>query len=642
VRSVAFVALIAGCAARPLAPAPISAAAPPRPPPPVHHTVAIGVGTYATQLFYTQPGRVVAARDDVLELVDTTRLRPVGEVKRLSSEAGEDRLDPINHRISRDIQVATWAWDRGEPLGIVDVGGLGGADPAGLGVWRPASEPRPDYLTGRGGFYCVAVAISADHAMFVTSGCEPGDVMGKTMQIYATETREELATVAQRPTRAVFSPDGKQLVFATASHQLALYDLASERLTMLLQDHTQDVLAVAYHPTRPLVVSADGDAAIDAWDLAAGSHVRIAEKATKLAFSPDGRYLAAGYRSQLLVLDTRTWARALDPLKIAFSWGPDALAWSPDSRQLAAIVGGSTLELFDFAPGEPAAVDDAVWARVHRLPTPAPAQPPPIVNDGVIEGTITMAGKPVAGAELRLAPHPQEWPVARALVGPVGKSDRDGHCRMAHLPEISWNVTYSAPGTTLGGFVASLREEATVHVDLAVDPAVTIRGRVLGPDHRPARDVRIVHYRYDSVIEIDQRTGPDGTFVLDHLRPEGTSYDPASFQLGFEGADGAARSFRLDIRKPGPIDLPVTLRGPRDPHVVRVHVQDASGNPVANAQVSPNGSLGVPSDARGDAAIDIGDAKKLYLHVYASRGGTGEIPVDLPSRAPVTITLTSY
>jgi len=639
------VALLASCSAppRPRPPAPSAHVAPP-PALAKYAITVIGVSTYATQLFYAQPGRAVVANSGMLALVDTMQLERVGTPKRLSSDVAEDHVDPINHRISRDVESAMWTWDRGELLGVVLVGGLGGADPSGLGVWRPATQTIPAYMPGVRGYNCRPAAISPDHALLATIGCNAQKLDQPALQLFAADTRAPVATASEDAVRAVFSADSTKIAFSTKDNTIGVYDISAHHVTMLPKVHKELVLGLAFDPKRPVLVTADGDFAVYAWDLARETRTRIGEQGSLAAYSPDGRYLALAHRDQVVILDAASLHRAFPPLKIKFSWGPDGLAWAPDSHQLAIASGGDTVTVVDLAPGEVAAGPasgadvDSAWSRLHRLPAPAPGVPPPILRDGVVEGSITLAGAPVAGAEIRLVPHEQEWPDARALTGPTAKTGKDGTFYLDHVPQIEWNARVEATGTTVSGFVADLRHEPSVKVQLRVEAAVTIRGRVVGPDGRPAKDVRVVHYHYDGTVDTDQKTDAGGAFTIDHLRP--VEAGPSqNFDVVFRRGDGAVRTVRFDIGKPGPRTAPVTLLRATDPHVVRVHVVDKTGAPIAGAELIVNEMNGVPTDAAGDASLDVMDLKRVPVRVRGLGGGSDQTLVDLPQRTPLVITI---
>ena len=77
------------------------------------------------------------------------------------------------------------------------------------------------------------------------------------------------------------------------------------------------------------------------------------------------------------------------------------------------------------------------------------------------------------------------------------------------------------PGDITGGYVFDMRGKRVHQLDVSLDPAVTIRGTVLGPDHRPAKGVEVFHppdpgyggvaldtlYHYDDAGELTATVG---------------------------------------------------------------------------------------------------------------------------------------
>jgi len=147
-----------------------------------------------------------------------------------------------------------------------------------------------------------------------------------------------------------------------------------------------------------------------------------------------------------------------------------------------------------------------------------------------------------------------------------------------------------------------------------------------------------VHYFYDGTIDTDLKAAADGSFTIDHLRPIEAG-PQRNFDVVFRRGDGAVRTMRFDIAKPGPITAPVKLLGAKDPHVVRVHVVDKAGAPVVGAELIVNESNGVPTDVAGDASLDVMALTRVPVRVRGGPGGSDQTLVDLPQRAPLVITL---
>lgn len=161
---------------------------------------------------------------------------------------------------------------------------------------------------------------------------------------------------------------------------------------------------------------------------------------------------------------------------------------------------------------------------------------------------------------------------------------------------------------------------------------LAIHVRVLGPGRRPSAGARVVHRSYDSSIELDRTTGRDGTLIIDHVRTAPQRYD-----ISVRGRDGAVGAASIDVTKPGRVDVTVALRAATDPGVLHVRVLDAQRRPIAGAQVLAAGVNGVPTDARGDTAIDLHDRYTPDIQVWSTRGVSQQVVVEMPERAPTTI-----
>lgn len=162
-----------------------------------------------------------------------------------------------------------------------------------------------------------------------------------------------------------------------------------------------------------------------------------------------------------------------------------------------------------------------------------------------------------------------------------------------------------------------------------VDGEVTLKLRVVG---RGRAGARVVHRQYDSTVALDKTTGRDGTLVIAHIPTAPQRYD-----LAVRGSDGSAGWVSVDVTKPGPIDVVAALHEPADPGVLRVRVVDPQNKPIADAQVSASLAQGVPTDARGETAVDLHGYYDATIQVWSSRGVSSPTGFELPQRAPVTI-----
>ena len=148
------------------------------------------------------------------------------------------------------------------------------------------------------------------------------------------------------------------------------------------------------HPTMDVIFSIDGDANVDLIDIYAGRIVRTyelqegANRATALAVSPNGRYIAvSGDVSELVkVWDYATHAVVFVHATSNSSSGIHALAFSPDSSLLACASQVGQVDIIDFLNFQTvgvlqhsAAVYSVVFSRSGRF-----------VAAGAADGTIRL------------------------------------------------------------------------------------------------------------------------------------------------------------------------------------------------------------------------------------------------------------
>jgi hypothetical protein len=432
--------------------------------------------------------------------------------------------------------------------------------------------------------------------------------------------------------RAAFSRDGR-LVAAGGKRSVQVMDLR-ERKVIARLPIKHELTALAFHPRTSTVAWTNDDGELESWAIGDSAPVSRG-RGQGIAFSPDGRLAATNRDGRVVLLDATTFDILGAPLEGVRGTSTDVISFSEDGTQLAVAISGTQIGVWQLEP-RGAVLSESGWLqRLRPLPTPAPKPFPRIDRDGRLEGRVLVGGKPVANAVVTLEPHHQEYEDARALPRLTTRTKSDGSYLFENVPTITWQQLVRAPGATIGGYIYPMREQKAHKTDVRLDPAVTIHGKVVGPDNAPVRGAAVFHAATYSADELELVTDANGRFVIDHLRPSRT------YAISVRRADGAVRSKTFDISKPGPIDTTLKLAAANDPDVVHFIVVDKAGAPVAGARVMVEMQAG-KADASGKASIDVDTSvsggkglraqvvnKETYPISEATR-------IDVPQPTPVT------
>jgi WD40 repeat protein len=212
-------------------------------------------------------------------------------------------------------------------------------------------------LPGRGGGLR-GVAFSPDGRLL--AGADPGGV-----RLWDVASRRRVAVLARRggADLVAFSADGETLASAAGTEgRIALWDVRGRRLRGELLGHPDGVSAIALSPDgRTLVSAGSTDSTMLVWDLASGrSQLLTSHSAGTVAFSRGGRLVATvsedGGTVELLDVRRRARLRGLtgNVGKVT------TVAFSPDGRTLAACGSDRTVALFDVSRGFPVGHDGFV------------------------------------------------------------------------------------------------------------------------------------------------------------------------------------------------------------------------------------------------------------------------------------------
>jgi WD40 repeat protein len=150
-----------------------------------------------------------------------------------------------------------------------------------------------------------------------------------------------------------FSADGKVLYTGSNDRTVRLWDVATGREVLSFRGHQNGVRALAVAPDGKTAASiGDREGVVKLWDPATGKETRElkVESATSVAFSPDGKQVAAGSKS--LVAGIWELAAAGEPAVVKRASEVDevlSVAFAPDGRFLAVGSEDGTVRLWNVA-----------------------------------------------------------------------------------------------------------------------------------------------------------------------------------------------------------------------------------------------------------------------------------------------------
>jgi len=154
---------------------------------------------------------------------------------------------------------------------------------------------------------------------------------------------------------ALFSPDGKTLMTASADHQIFVWNLETKMAVRVLQGHTGFVNVLALSGDGQTLVSGGADKKILLWDLSTGRLLHTLTGHTNainaLAIASDG-ILVSGSADRTV----RTWDLATgNPLQTltGLDGFVNAVAVSPDARLVIAAGAAPSIQSWNLATGQP-------------------------------------------------------------------------------------------------------------------------------------------------------------------------------------------------------------------------------------------------------------------------------------------------
>ncbi len=251
-------------------------------------------------------------------------------------------------------QILGPAFDTGTRTGAVVFGPLGrilvgGNHQGALNLWH--MQRRESTATTPRGHTQAIIDIEMNEAGTLLATLS----QDQTIRLWAFNTRHPLyaerRVVGTSAKGIAYSQDGGLLAAGDNEGVVQVWDVASDTVQLVLEDHTHQVWSLAFSPDRRLLASGDRSGRILLWNLVDGTLQQVLNghdaAVWSLSFQADGRRLVSASDRQVLVWDlaSNAWLTTLTPT-------PDGgrltrAVQSPDGSLLAGTTTNGTAWLWD-------------------------------------------------------------------------------------------------------------------------------------------------------------------------------------------------------------------------------------------------------------------------------------------------------
>ncbi|XRM40201.1 hypothetical protein ABZX51_003521 [Aspergillus tubingensis] len=134
-----------------------------------------------------------------------------------------------------------------------------------------------------------------------------------------------------------FSPDNRLIATASWDHKVIIWDASTGKDLQTLHGHTNVVCAVAFSADSKILASASWDETVHLWDVRIGEQLQTLQcesTVTAVVFSPDCQHISSAYADCVTIWNSTTGQMQSNPKLHSSSL--NVIAFSPDGKLIAA------------------------------------------------------------------------------------------------------------------------------------------------------------------------------------------------------------------------------------------------------------------------------------------------------------------
>jgi WD40 repeat protein len=217
-------------------------------------------------------------------------------------------------------------------------------------VWNV--EPQPVRYLRANGQTLISADPSPDGSLVVTTGADHEvriwDVAKGTVRL-AFRDPENDHNLAES---AVYSHDGRRIVAAFDDGTIRIWDARDGRTLRTLRGHRGQVNSAVFSPDDRAVLSGSSDHTVRIWNATSGAQLLVISAPAVVygvAYSRDGRHIAAGTDISAMVWDARSGKRLLETTSA--DDGVYGVGFAPDGKTFIAAYGEFVGRIWDISNG---------------------------------------------------------------------------------------------------------------------------------------------------------------------------------------------------------------------------------------------------------------------------------------------------